>query len=485
MELSSVSNGGFLAVLRGSILSLKSSCFALDGGLLSAALSRLEYEFRRHVAAARPQDLALVFDILSSNGRKEDCVKIYTEVRRSAVRSTLADLNLDCFDVEITDAEEAKSYEESISRWQKALDFTIKDVLEEEHKLSETVLPDSEAEICFSEIAAQADIIRFLGFALQVTYCRNDPYKLLKLLDIFSTLDRLRLNFNKLFCGKFHGNIRSTTRDLIRKVVDGACGIFWELLFQVQLQKINPPPEDAGVPKLVAAIVAFCNTLLGEDYISALVQVLQINHSWRGEDFSPELLPEAIVNVAGALEENLKSWSDRYRDPAQARLFLVNSYWHFSKHLRGTDLGNLLGENRLQRYRQYGDQHLEVYFNESWGKLPRLLLRNKLREFESEFEEIHRKHSLWIVPEEDLRTEILQMIAKNLIPQYRSFLKRYRGDHDDEARKKISSMEGMIFSLFHGRHLSLIRSNLSLSSKGMMGNRINGVRLQLPAPAGV
>lgn len=73
-----------------------------------------------------------------------------------------------------------------------------------------------------------------------VANSKQDPIKLLKLLDIFDGLNKMRPDFNKLFGSKGCFEIQNRTRDLVKMVVEGACQIFWELLTQVELQRQRP-----------------------------------------------------------------------------------------------------------------------------------------------------------------------------------------------------------------------------------------------------
>lgn len=545
LEENSLADGGFLAILRGSLLSLKNSSSPLDGGLLGAALRRLESEFRRLLAensvplamappslahhhllptslvpAAVSQKLVLILERLAANGRLENCIKIYTAERVSVLRASLSALDLDYLEkTAITELDDVRSIEDSIARWREHLEFAVKHLFESEYKLCSDLLgacaPPEQWMGCFAEIASQAGIIGFLRFGMRVTESKKDPIKLLKLLDIFSTLDKLRVDFNRLFGGKPCGEIKNLTRDLIRRVVDGACDIFWELLAQVELQGQMPPPPRGSVPKLVTFITGYCNTLLGEEYRPVLTQVLKINHLWRREQFQEGLLAEAILNVVKALEENLDEWSRGYEDPAQASLFLMNAHWHFHKHLLETDLGELLGEDWLKGHRHYSDYYMELYLRQSWGRLPGLLSREglallanggggggsgggrssgkalvkkRLRAFDEAFDEIYRRHSRWVIQEKDLREELCNLIVQKLVPRFRTFMKscgplveQEEGLHN-YSKYTVQSLESMLGSLFQdspGRSSSFKHR----PSNGKVNDVVSAARFHHPAPA--
>ena len=80
-------------------------------------------------------------------------------------------------------------------------------------------------------------------FALcEVAGARNDPIKLHRLLDVFDSLNKLRLDF-KLFGSKACAEIQSQTGDLVKLLIDGAVEIIEEFIVQVELQWHMPPPS--------------------------------------------------------------------------------------------------------------------------------------------------------------------------------------------------------------------------------------------------
>lgn len=118
---------------------------------------------------------------------------------------------------------------------------------------------------CFAEIAAQAGILAFLQFGKTVKESKKDPIMLLKLLDIFASLNKLRSDFNRIFGGAACTEIHNLTRDLIKSVIERACEIFWEILLQVELQRHSPPSE-GSIHGVVSFIIDYCNQLLGVKY---------------------------------------------------------------------------------------------------------------------------------------------------------------------------------------------------------------------------
>lgn len=474
---------------------------SLDGGLLEAALDKLEDEFRRLLTensvplpmasdslteqvciAPSPlpvsvvQKLQAIIGRLTANDKLERCISIYVEVRGANVRASLQALNLDYLEISVSEFTDVQSIEGYIAKWGKHLEFAVKHLFEAEYTLCNDVFERIGLDVwmgCFAKIAAQAGILAFLQFGKTVTESKKDPIKLLKLLDIFKSLNKLRMDFNRLFGGAACLEIQNLTRDLIKSVIDGACEIFWELLVQVELQRQTTPPADGGVPRLVGFITDYCNRLLGDDYKPILTQVLVIQRSWKNEKFQERLLINAILDILRAIQLNIETWSKAYEDTILSYLFLMNNHWHMYKSLRGTKLGNLLGDPWLNEQEKLKDYYSTVYMRESWAKLPGLLSREglilfsggratardlvkkRLKKFNEAFDELYKKQCNCVVPDRDLRDKTCQLIVQAVVPVYRSYMQNYGPlvEQDPSAAKyakfSADSLEKTITSLFH------------------------------------
>ncbi|KAL8499459.1 hypothetical protein ACS0TY_022428 [Phlomoides rotata] len=473
----------------------------LDGGLLEVALDRLENEFRRlltefsvplplpspAMAGEQPsiapsplpvpviQKLQVILGRLVVYERLEKCISIYVEVRSSNVRASLQALNLDYLEISVSEFNNAASIEGYIAQWGKHLEFAMKHLFEAEYKLCNDVFERMGSDVCkncFPKIAAQAGILAFLQFGKTVTESKKDPIKLLKLLDIFASLNNLRLDFNRLFGGAACAEIQNMTRDLIKRVIGGACEIFWELSVQVKLQRQTPPPSDCGIPRVVTFITSYCNELLGDQYKPILTQVLVIERSWKQEKFQERILITELLNLVKDIELNLDAWSKGYEDTVSSYVFSMNNHWHLFKYLKGTKLGNLLGDPWLSEHEQYKDYYSAMFLRESWGRLPALLSREglilfsggratarnlvkqRLKAFNEAFDEMYLKQSSFVIMDKDLRDKTCQAVIQTIVPVYRSYMQNYGPlvEQDQSASKyakyTAQSLEKMLNSLF-------------------------------------
>ncbi|CAH8387436.1 unnamed protein product [Eruca vesicaria subsp. sativa] len=473
----------------------------LDGGLREAALDKLENEFRRLLkdnsvplpmasppslgeqACIAPSQLPVtvihklqaILGRLRANNRLEKCVSIYVEVRSSNVRASLQALDLDYLDISVTEFNDVQSIEGYISQWGNHLEFAVKHLFEAEFKLCNDVFERVGLNVwmdCFSKIAAQAGMLAFLQFGKTVTDSKKDPIKLLKLLDIFTSLNKLRADFNRLFGGAACIEIQNFTRDLIKKLIDGAAEIFWELLVQVEIQKQIPPPSDGGVPRLVSFVTDYCNKLIGDKYKSTLTQVLLINKSWRSERFQDNQLMVEVLRIIKMIEHNMDAWMKAYPDQTLAHFFGMNNHWHLYKSLKGTRIGDQLGDSWLKEHDQYKEYYATVFLRDTWGKLPshlsrdglilfsgghataRDLVKKRLKSFNDAFDEMYKKQSTWVVPEKDLRERVCQQIVQAVVPVYRSYMQNYGPLVEKDAssskyvRYSVVALEKILSSLY-------------------------------------
>ncbi|KAF8110853.1 hypothetical protein N665_0078s0047 [Sinapis alba] len=505
LEDHSVADEKYLSSLKKSLRGLREfqeEKARLDGGLKDAALDKLENEFRRllqdnsvPLPMASPSSslgdqpciapsqlpvtvihkLQAILGRLRANNRLDKCISIYVEVRSLNVRASLQALDLDYLDISVTEFNDVQSIEGYIAQWGNHLEFAVKHLFEAEFKLCNDVFERFGSNVwmdCFSKIAAQAGMLAFLHFGKTVTDSKKDPIKLLKLLDIFTSLNKLRGDFNRLFGGAACVEIQNFTRDLIKRLIDGGAEIFWELLAQVEIQKQIPPPSDGGVPRLVSFVTDYCNKLIGVKYKSTLTQVLLIHKSWRSERFQDNQLMVEVLRIIKMIEQNMDAWMKAYPDQTLAHFFSMNNHWHLYKNLKGTRIGDQLGDSWLKEHDQYKEYYATVFLRDSWGKLPshlsreglilfsgghataRDLVKKRLKSFNDAFDEMYKKQSAWVIPEKDLRDRVCQQIVQAIVPVYRSYMQNYGPlvEKDSSSSKYVRytvvALEKMLSSLY-------------------------------------
>ncbi|KAJ1409986.1 Exocyst complex component Exo70 [Sesbania bispinosa] len=432
-----------------------------DGGLLSTAFDKLEIVFHRllmansmplplvsltshngHQGSITTQSLPLpgsltrklhaIAERLNANNRLDKCQSLYVEVRGMNARRSLKTLDLSYLEIPTGEFESVQGMESYIDQWGSHLELVVKQLLEVEYRLSTNVFEKIGPEAwmgCFAKIAIESGVLSFIRFGRVVAERKNDPFKLLNLLSIFKVLNGLRLKFNQFFRGEACEEIRTVTKDLINKVVNGASEIFWQLPAQVKLQRPSSPPPDGSVPRLVSFVTDYCNQLLGDAYRPHLTQVLEIHLSWREEAYEEGVVFTQIYNIIKEVAVNLDAWSKAYEDITLSYLFMMNNHCHFY-NLRGTVLGNMMGDSWLRAHEQYKDYYAALYLKNSWGNLqPILVVQNdilsssegkvtsqdlgrRLTAFNIAFEERYKNQSNWVISDEILRENVCKHLVE-------------------------------------------------------------------------
>ncbi|KAH9716100.1 exocyst subunit exo70 family protein [Citrus sinensis] len=435
----------------------------LNGGLLFEALNYLESEFNRLVtentipfalvaSSSSPgkqayigsslmpitviQKLQVIIDRLKANGRLEICISVYAEVRSLNIRKSLQKLDLEYLEKWAKEFDDVQDIEGLIGNWCKHLELVVKHVFEPECKLCIDVFNKIGLDICnccFAKIAIQSGILSFLQFGKNVT--------------------------------ETYGDIQSLIRDLIRRVVNGACEIFLELPLQVKLQRQVSPPPDGSVPRLV----------------------LVIHQSWKQAKYEEGLLTRLIYSVIKEIALNLDEWSNSHQDITLSYLFVMNNHCHFC-NLKGTKLGDMMGDSWVKAHEQYKNYYAGLYVRESWGKLfsflrqdgliaspsrkasNRELVKKKLKDFYQTFDYMVKKHSCWVVTDKNSREKICQLVVQAFLPVYRSYLQNYGVLVEENAsggkyvKYSANDLEKILSSLFQpnlrkngsSRHLQFI-----------------------------
>lgn len=442
-----------------------------DGGVLSCAFSNLESEYKRRLLTecVSVQELQGITEVMAANNRLDQCVRIHAESRIAKARATLQSLNLDYLDIRLSEIDSVQSVEVYINQWDKHMEFVVRNVLHKEYMLCSEVYQKFGPNVwmhCFAKIATDCGFLDIFDFGSTVCKCKKEAIKLLSLLKVFSTLDKLRLEFNEMFDGEFCVKIQKQTRGLVKKVVDGACEIFCQLLAQVELQRGSHPPLDGNVPRLVYFVTEYCNQLLADDNRSMLTGALEIYQVWNHVKFEDGLLSNEIHSIMKAVEINLETWAQSYNETALSYLFMMNNHWYLCNSTRGTKLGDLMGNSWLWAYEESTEYYQGLYMRESWEKLlvylreeglvlfpggraiDRNLVKKRITGFCEAFDEMCKKQSKWILYDKTLRWKACQLIIEAIVPPYKSYLQRFMQERDMGVKYTGEKLENLIGSLF-------------------------------------
>ncbi|KAM7490396.1 hypothetical protein LguiA_033317 [Lonicera macranthoides] len=424
--------------------------------------------------------LRRISETLATNDCLDICIDIFVKVRYKRAAKALMRLNPDylrTYASQEIDKMEWESLETSITLWIQHFELAVKTVFVSEKNLCNQVLGNiMDGEIwheCFVKIADKIMAV-FFRFGEGVARSNKEPQKLFKLLDMFDSLEKLKIDFSQIFDGEAGVDICSRFRELEKLLVHASTKVFWEFGLQIEGNQDGlPPPKDGSVPKLVRYAINYLKYLATDIYSAPMAKVLHTEHVWKAGILSkPEsdenLLKDAIFNVLEALQRNVESKRSRYKDKVLPFVFAMNTYWYIYMRTRNTELGKILGESYMMKnYKVVAEESAYLYQKQAWGGLVGLLekdelgrinkegigglVRGKMEAFMKGFDEISQRHkSNYSIPDVDLRGQIRDATVKLVVPAYTEFLDTYSSVLQVKLYLSPDSIEGLLNQVFGG-----------------------------------
>ncbi|KAI9200471.1 hypothetical protein LWI28_008462 [Acer negundo] len=424
------------------------------------------------------QVLRGIAETLASNDCLDICIDIFVKVRYRRAAKALMRLNPDYLKTyfpEEIDEMEWESLETAITLWTQHFELAIKTVFISEKKLCVQVLGGIMDGViwleCFVKIADKIMAV-FFRFGEGVARSSKEPQKLFKLLDMFDSLEKLKIKFSEVFEGEAGADICTRFRELEKLLIHASTKVFWEFGLRIEGNADGfPPPQDCSVPKLVRYAINYLKYLAADIYSVSMAKVLRTEQIWKAGILSkPEtdenLLNHSITNIMEALQRNIESKRSHYRDKVQPHVFAMNTYWYIYMRTRNTELGKLLGDQYMKKtYKVFTEESAYLYQRQAWGPLVRLLdtedlkrqsnvgaiMKGKMDAFFRGFEEISQKHrGSYVIQDVDLREQIRESTIKFVVPVYTEFFNSYSSVVQAKSYINPESMQGLLGQIFDG-----------------------------------
>ncbi|OMO70771.1 Exocyst complex protein Exo70 [Corchorus olitorius] len=431
------------------------------------------------------QVLKRIAEILAANDCLDICIDIFVKVRYRRAAKALMRLNPDylrTYTAEEIDEVAWESLETAISLWIQHFELAVKTVFVSEKKLCNQVLGGLSEELvwleCFVKIADKIMAV-FFRFGEGVARSNKEPQKLFKLLDMFDSLEKMKVEFAEIFEGESGADFCIRFRELEKLLVHASSKVFWEFGLQIEGTSDGfPPPQDGSVPKLVRYAVNYLKFLTSETYSAPMAKVFRTQQVWKAGILSkPEsdenLLKDAIINIMEALQRNIESKTSHYKDKILPHVFVMNTYWYIYMRSRNTELGMLLGEQYIkEKYKSVAEESAYMYQWQAWGPLVRLLdqkedlqeedindssrrngasARGKMEAFFNCFDEISKRHREgYTIPDADLRAQLREATVKLVVPVYTEFLNTYSSLLPVKSYVSPESLQKLLGQVFNG-----------------------------------
>ncbi|KAG8387781.1 hypothetical protein BUALT_Bualt02G0056900 [Buddleja alternifolia] len=401
-------------------------------------------------------DLKSIADCMIASGYTRECVNIYTLIRKSIIDETMYYLGVEKLNHSQMQKMDWKVLEPKIKTWLHAVKIAIKTLFCGERLLCDFVFSSSEkiAESCFTEISRDAALNLFsfpenFGKSKKIL----SPEKMFRALDLYEALSDLWPEIESIFGYDSLSAVRSEAGAALVKLGEAVRTMLTQ--FEAAIQKdSSKTPSTGGVHPLTHYVMNFLvfvadysgavSDILGDWTVTAQTPLpesyLSSPTSGVGEDPSAAAITNRIAWLILVLLCKLDGKAVLYNDVSLSYLFLANNLNYVVLKVRNSSLGLLMGPDWLWNNRSKVNGYLAKYERMGWSdvisslpvnptvEIPPQEVKERFRRFNLGFEEAYKKQMSWVIPDPKLRDEVKITLAKNIVPGYRVFYEKHRGD---------------------------------------------------------
>lgn len=402
-------------------------------------------------------------------GFGKECAHVYSSCRRDFLEESMSRLGLQKLSIDEVQKMPWGQLEDEIGKWTKAMNVAMKILFPSERRLCDRIFfgLSSAADLSFMEVSRGA-AIQLLNFADAVSIGSRSPERLFKVLDVFETLRDLIPDFEDVFADHYCASIRKEAGTILKRLGDAIRGTFMELENLIRRDPAKQAVPGGGLHPITRYVMNYLRAACASRI--TLEQVFEDNGELDGNLTSSSLSVQ-MSWIMELLETNLEAKSKVYKDSGLSCIFMINNGRYTVDKVKACELAGLLGEDWIRKHTAKVRQNHLNYQRSSWSRVISALkmdnnsaspnvaaksMKEKLKIFNSSFDELCRTQTRWVVPDEQLRTELRGLVAGNLEPAYRNFLGRLQtvpeiGKHVEKYVKySVEDIEIGIDMLFMG-----------------------------------
>ncbi|KAA8530737.1 hypothetical protein F0562_005329 [Nyssa sinensis] len=417
-------------------------------------------------------ELRSIAETMKSTGQLFQCVTIYARVRKSFLDTSFRRLGIEKLSIKEVRVLEWVVLEAIIKRWIKAAKICIRILFVSERKQSEQIfgsqifgsLASSMDDACFAETVRDAATQLFdIAEALNVSYVFQSQ-----------SVGIIRIS----------ESIRIGAAQILSRLAEAASVILPDFENSV-LHELSPPPVPGEtIHTLTKYVMDYVSLILDKKEI--LTKFITIKPS---TDFRDMIIPYGVymelegrtplalhlIRIIVFLRFNLGCKSKRYVEASLAHLFIMNNVDYIVSQMEGSPkLQEMVGDDYIKVLAEDVQKAASSYQKLTldrilyclrddglegnwWGLVSgvsKSSLKERVKTFNSMFEEIHHTQERRAVPNLQLQEKLRLSILEKLIPAYESFLSRFSkhiesGKHQKTCIKySVKDVETAVMNFF-------------------------------------
>ncbi|KAK6122160.1 hypothetical protein DH2020_044098 [Rehmannia glutinosa] len=424
-------------------------------------------------------DLHEIAKRMVAAGYVKECSHAYSTCRREFLEESFSRLGLQKLSIDEVHRMQWTQLEDEIEKWIKAINVALRILFPSERRLCDRVFfgYSSAADLSFMEVC-RGSTIQLLNFADAVAIGSRAPERLFKVLDVYETIRDLMPEFELIFSDQYCLSLRNEAITIWKRLGEAIRGIFMELENLIRRDPAKDAVPGGRLHPITRYVMnylrAACRARITLEQVFEESVASNVDYR-KGDDqglSSSSSLAVQMAWIMELLESNLEAKSKIYRDSALCSVFMMNNGRYIVQKVKDNELGTLLGEDWIRKHTAKVRQYHVNYQRSSWSKVLGVLkvdnnstspngassknLREKLKLFNSYFEEICKTQSTWVIFDDQLRDELRASISGSLTPAYRGFITRLQGatdigkNADRYIRYSVEDIEARISGLFQG-----------------------------------
>ncbi|XP_021723040.1 exocyst complex component EXO70B1-like [Chenopodium quinoa] len=457
--------------------------------------------------------IRLIANAMIIAGYETECCNVFLIARRHAFEEELKKQGLDKISTDDVQKMNWEPLEGEISTWICVFKHCTSTLLLGEQTFYESVFPDRvrTSQFLYNDIS-YAILYILVNFAEAVALTKRATEKLFKFLDMYETLrDTVPWVETKTPMYSSEESMKELKSELWfakSRLGEAAVSIFCQFENSIKGDNTKTPVASGAVHPLTRYTMNYLKYAC--EYKDTLEQVFQqhlrteqteefsaIDHSsssdqqrklvdqqqqqhQQEEKHSP--FASQLITIMDLLDSYLESKSKLYKDLSLRYIFLMNNGRYMLQKVKGsTEIHQVVGDNWCRRRSSDVRHYHKSYQRETWsrvlqclnqeglqvnGKIHKPILKERFKNFNQLFDEIHRTQSTWVVSDEQLQSELRVSISAVMIPAYRSFVARFGqiftpGRQVEKYIKfQPDDIETIIEELFDGNPSSIARRKI-------------------------
>ncbi|XVF05819.1 hypothetical protein REPUB_Repub05bG0205900 [Reevesia pubescens] len=421
-------------------------------------------------------DLHEIAKRMVAAGFGKECSHVYSTCRREFLEESISRLGLQKLSIDEVQKMPWQELEDEIERWIKAANVALRILFPSERRLCDRVFFgfSSAADLSFMEVC-RGSTIQLLNFADAIAIGSRSPERLFKVLDVFETLRDLMPEFDSVFSDQYCLVLRNEAITIWKRLGEAIRGIFMELENLIRRDPAKAAVPGGGLHPITRYVMnylrAACRSRQTLEQVFDESNVVVPSNNLDGRGSSTSSMSVQMAWIMELLESNLEVKSKIYRDSALCSVFMMNNGRYIVQKVKDSELESLLGDDWIRKHTAKVRQYCTNYQRSSWNKILGTLkldnsslasnaitksMKEKIKSFNSQFEEVCKTQFTWVVYDEQLREELRISVSRLLSPAYRNFIGRLQcipeiGRNVDRLiRYSPEDIETKINELFEG-----------------------------------